>query len=282
MKIDKFDFMAGVNKKTIFCSTAVLLALVLSPVYAADEEEGAGPAQEQEAIQQSEQEQQTQQELQTPEGGTVIVDQKEPKVTVEQAEPEVTVKQPEPEVTVKQPEPEVTVEQPEPQVDVQMPKPEVQVEQPKPEVTLEQPQPEVEVEQAKPEVQVEQAEPEVQVEQAEPEVQVEQAGEPEVKTEEGPLYDMEVQEVIGQSVVNEEDEEIGQIEDLVIDKQDQKLYAVVGVGGFLGIGQRQVVVPFDELQREEDQVKLATGGTQEELENKPEYDSANYESLRQN
>ena len=264
MKIDKFDFMAGVNKKTIFCSTAVLLALVLSPVYAADEEEGAGPAQEQEAIQQSEQEQQTQQELQTPEGGTVIVDQKEPKVTVEQAEPEVTV---------KQPEPEVTVEQPEPQVDVQMPKPEVQVEQPKPEVTLEQPQPEVEVEQAK---------PEVQVEQAEPEVQVEQAGEPEVKTEEGPLYDMEVQEVIGQSVVNEEDEEIGQIEDLVIDKQDQKLYAVVGVGGFLGIGQRQVVVPFDELQREEDQVKLATGGTQEELENKPEYDSANYESLRQN
>ena len=54
-------------------------------------------------------------------------------------------------------------------------------------------------------------------------------------------------EVIGKEVVNVQDEEVGTIADLVMD-QDQKLVGVVlSVGGFLGVGDKWVAVPVDQI-----------------------------------
>ena len=54
--------------------------------------------------------------------------------------------------------------------------------------------------------------------------------------------------LIGSSVTNDQNEKIGTIDDLIADK-DKKLvsFAVLQVGGFLGLGGHLVVVPYDSL-----------------------------------
>ena len=43
------------------------------------------------------------------------------------------------------------------------------------------------------------------------------------------------------------DENIGSISDLLVDKDGKVVAAVIGVGGFLGIGKKNVAVPFEAL-----------------------------------
>jgi hypothetical protein len=49
--------------------------------------------------------------------------------------------------------------------------------------------------------------------------------------------------VIGSSVVNDGGETIGKIDDLLVSADGKQPYAVLSVGGFLGMGTRLVVVP---------------------------------------
>jgi hypothetical protein len=80
-------------------------------------------------------------------------------------------------------------------------------------------------------------------------------------------------EVIGQTVVNQGDEEVGEIADLVMDP-DQKLVGVVlSVGGFLGIGEKWVAVPVDSIQfpSDEQPARLLVEVSKEQLENAPDF-----------
>jgi sporulation protein YlmC with PRC-barrel domain len=52
---------------------------------------------------------------------------------------------------------------------------------------------------------------------------------------------------IGQSVYNAGDESIGEINDLIMKKDGGVEAAVIGVGGFLGLGEKDVAVPFDRI-----------------------------------
>jgi sporulation protein YlmC with PRC-barrel domain len=56
--------------------------------------------------------------------------------------------------------------------------------------------------------------------------------------------------LIGSNVLNDKNEKVGSIDELVIDKKNV-LFAVLQVGGFLGIGSRLVAVPFDTLKLDE-------------------------------
>src|SRR5215467_9948707 len=53
--------------------------------------------------------------------------------------------------------------------------------------------------------------------------------------------------LIGLNVYNDQNEKIGSIKDLMVDKSGKIEYAVIGVGGFLGMGERDVAVKFSEL-----------------------------------
>jgi len=59
---------------------------------------------------------------------------------------------------------------------------------------------------------------------------------------------MRADEIIGASVKNPQDEDIGKINDLVFDSDGKIVGAVVSVGGFLGMGAKDVGVNWDELQ----------------------------------
>jgi sporulation protein YlmC with PRC-barrel domain len=52
--------------------------------------------------------------------------------------------------------------------------------------------------------------------------------------------------LIGTKVKNEKGESVGAIDDIVIDRQ-RVLYAILEVGGFLGIGAHLVAVPYESL-----------------------------------
>ena len=53
--------------------------------------------------------------------------------------------------------------------------------------------------------------------------------------------------VVGSTVVNEANETVGTIDDLIVTPGGQAPYAVLSVGGFLGLGTKYVVVPFTAL-----------------------------------
>lgn len=54
--------------------------------------------------------------------------------------------------------------------------------------------------------------------------------------------------MIGSTVINDKNERIGTVDDVIADKDKKQLsFAVLQVGGFLGLGGRLVAVPYDSL-----------------------------------
>ena len=76
--------------------------------------------------------------------------------------------------------------------------------------------------------------------------------------------------VIGSSVVNEENEVIGKIDDLLISLDGKEPYAVLSIGGFLGMGTHLVAVPYETLKSADDKIMLP-GGTKNSLRMLPEF-----------
>ena len=77
-------------------------------------------------------------------------------------------------------------------------------------------------------------------------------------------------QVVGSSVVNDANETIGKIDDLLVSRDGKRPYAVLSIGGFLGMGTRLVVVPYDTLKFSDNKVILP-GGTKEGLKLLPEF-----------
>lgn len=53
--------------------------------------------------------------------------------------------------------------------------------------------------------------------------------------------------LVGQDVTNSVGEKVGDVSDLLFDKSGRITMVVIGVGGFLGLGEKYVAVPFDTL-----------------------------------
>ena len=70
--------------------------------------------------------------------------------------------------------------------------------------------------------------------------------------------------VIGSTVVNEANETVGTIDDLIVTPNASVPFAVLSVGGFLGMGSRYVVVPFNSFQVKGKQMVLP-GATKDSL-----------------
>ena len=59
--------------------------------------------------------------------------------------------------------------------------------------------------------------------------------------------DWRASKVVGLNVYNEKNENVGSINDLLMEKNGSIKAAVISVGGFLGMGARLVAVPFDKI-----------------------------------
>jgi hypothetical protein len=76
--------------------------------------------------------------------------------------------------------------------------------------------------------------------------------------------------VIGSEVLNDANQKIGSIDDLLISTDGKDPYAVLSVGGFLGMGTHLVVVPYASLKVVDNKITLP-GGTKATLERLPEF-----------
>jgi sporulation protein YlmC with PRC-barrel domain len=57
----------------------------------------------------------------------------------------------------------------------------------------------------------------------------------------------DTKDIIGTRIKNAEGKDIGEIDQLLIDRNGKVTHAVIGVGGFAGVGEKKVVVPWSEL-----------------------------------
>ena len=89
---------------------------------------------------------------------------------------------------------------------------------------------------------------------------------------------MVVGDLLGMNVAEANGEVIGEIDYVVRDGDD--LAAVIGIGGFLGLGEYTVAIPLNEFSMgsEEDTLKLSAW-TEKELEAQPEFDETGVEGL---
>ncbi|WP_312797888.1 PRC-barrel domain-containing protein [Tianweitania sp.] len=98
-----------------------------------------------------------------------------------------------------------------------------------------------------------------------------------------PAADLTSENLEGTTVYGAEDANVGDIGDVVL-TQDGKVDAIIiDVGGFLGIGEKQVAVGFDNLkflQDEDGDRYLYTTFTKEQLEAQPEYDEGTWAAQR--
>jgi hypothetical protein len=76
--------------------------------------------------------------------------------------------------------------------------------------------------------------------------------------------------IVGSSVVNQHDDKIGTVDDLIIEPSEKVPFAIISVGGFLGVGDHLVAVPFSSLRISQDKIELP-GATKDELKAMPEF-----------
>jgi hypothetical protein len=64
--------------------------------------------------------------------------------------------------------------------------------------------------------------------------------------------------ILGKSVYNDKNEKIGVVDDLIVTPDQAVSYAIVGVGGFIGMGKHDVAIPAAQLK--ENHGKLVVAG----------------------
>jgi sporulation protein YlmC with PRC-barrel domain len=79
-----------------------------------------------------------------------------------------------------------------------------------------------------------------------------------------------VTKVVGSTVVNEANETVGTIDDLIVTPNEVVPFAVLSVGGFLGMGTKYVVVPYNAL-KVQDKKMVLPGATKDSLKALPEF-----------
>jgi sporulation protein YlmC with PRC-barrel domain len=205
---------------------------------------------------------------------------------------------PRPDVNVAMAQPQVEVRQPEPRVEV------VQPAQPQVQVAPAQAQVQVQQAQGQPNVQIQGAEGQAQVryERAEPRVVVNQAqGQPNVRFEgqeaqaspgaaataqvepRAPVVaappattgavpgssatsnvrQLSVTQLEDMNVYNAQGNQLGEVDDVLIGPNNA-VHLVVGYGGFLGLGERKVLLPLDRFQMQNDRL-VVQGMSEDQL-----------------
>jgi sporulation protein YlmC with PRC-barrel domain len=78
--------------------------------------------------------------------------------------------------------------------------------------------------------------------------------------------------IIGSNIYNEQNESVGGVDDLMLRGEGGPVVVIISVGGFLGIGARNVAVPFTELRYDSERDRwVLPGATREALQERPAF-----------
>jgi sporulation protein YlmC with PRC-barrel domain len=82
--------------------------------------------------------------------------------------------------------------------------------------------------------------------------------------------------IVGTSVYNTNNDKIGEVNDLILDSNGKVAGVVIGVGGFLGMGERNVAVSYTSVKFSKDNrgyERITVPATKDQLKAMTPYDS---------
>ena len=80
--------------------------------------------------------------------------------------------------------------------------------------------------------------------------------------------------VLGRTVYNDSGNPVGKVDDIIVTPDKAASYAIIGAGGFLGVGRHDVAIPVSQLKETDGKFVLA-GATKEALKAIPPFEYAN-------
>ena len=88
---------------------------------------------------------------------------------------------------------------------------------------------------------------------------------------------MSASTLIGDNVRNDQGEDLGKLEEIMLDLDSGCIaYAVLSFGGFLGLGDKLFAIPWEALTVDTDTEEIVLNVPQERLENAPGFDKDNW------
>jgi sporulation protein YlmC with PRC-barrel domain len=92
-----------------------------------------------------------------------------------------------------------------------------------------------------------------------------------------PVKRLTATSIIGDSVENPQGDNLGKIDNLMINvNTGQVEYAVIQFGGFLGVGEKLFAIPFDELEVDEEKEIFILNRDKEYIKQSPGFDSTHW------
>lgn len=77
--------------------------------------------------------------------------------------------------------------------------------------------------------------------------------------------------ILGKAVMNDQKQKIGKIDDIIVTPNDSVSFAIIGTGGFLGMGKHDVAIPMKQLKNENNGFVLP-GATKDALKALPAFE----------
>jgi hypothetical protein len=82
-------------------------------------------------------------------------------------------------------------------------------------------------------------------------------------------------QVLGKTIYNDSGDGIGKVDDIIVAPDKAVSYAIIGAGGFLGVGRHDVAIPVGQLKQQSDGKFVLAGATKDALKAMPPFEYAN-------
>ena len=64
-------------------------------------------------------------------------------------------------------------------------------------------------------------------------------------------------QILGQTIYNDKNEKVGKVDDIIVAPDKAVSYAIVGAGGFLGVGKHDIAIPVNQFKAVDEKLVLA-------------------------
>jgi sporulation protein YlmC with PRC-barrel domain len=82
-------------------------------------------------------------------------------------------------------------------------------------------------------------------------------------------------QVLGKTVFNDSGDGLGKVDDIIVAPDKAVSYAIIGAGGFLGVGRHDVAIPVSQIKQQSDGKFILAGATKDALKAMPPFEYAN-------
>jgi sporulation protein YlmC with PRC-barrel domain len=80
-------------------------------------------------------------------------------------------------------------------------------------------------------------------------------------------------QILGKTVYNENNQKVGRIDDLIVAPDSAVSFAIIGAGGFVGLGRHDVAIPVQQIKLQDNKFILP-GATKEAIKALPKFEYA--------